>query len=52
MVHEEIHQLDVTLSEVKTILERLIPSQAKSQLILPHSVPNKIQLIGGETVTF
>jgi hypothetical protein len=52
MVHEEIHQLDVTLNEVKTILQRLIPGQAKSELILPHSVPNKIQLIGGETVTF
>ena len=29
-VHEEIHKLDVTLNEVKTILQRLIPAQGKS----------------------
>ncbi len=41
MVHEEIQQLDITLNEVKKILQRLIPGQAKSELIYRTVSPIK-----------
>jgi len=52
LVHEEIHQLDVNLYEVKTILQRMMAGQEDSQFILPQREPTKIQLLGGETVVF